>query len=188
MKHGPKTILLKLLTILLSGSPFRWWTRQQGPAGPTRRQSQLRRLTLHVQLLSRAINVKIVELAGINQFQMFATVSIKKGGLKGERVRSQPIRPQIKFPRGISDQVISCGIGRRPSTGRAPDPGLKLEEIANGGLKQQASSTKLREHQATSKSQAASIKLSNQPGQLTSGKHPNHNHKRQASSLKLQAH
>ena len=139
VKHGPRTILLKLLTILLSGSPFRWWTRQQGPAGPTRRQSQLRRLTLHVQHRCRAINVKIVELAGINQFQMFATVSIKKGGLKGERVRSQPIRPQIKFPRGISDQVISCGIGRRPSTGRAPGPGLKLQAASH---KLQASSTK----------------------------------------------
>ena len=38
---------------------------------------------------------------------MFVTVNTKKGGLKGERVRSQPIRPQIKFPRGILDQVIS---------------------------------------------------------------------------------
>ena len=38
---------------------------------------------------------------------MFATVNTKK------------------FPRGILDQVISCGIGRRPSTGRAPDPGLQ---------------------------------------------------------------
>jgi hypothetical protein len=64
---------------------------------------------------------------------MFATVSIKKN--------SCPIGYKNK------DQVISCGIGRRPSTGRAPDPGLKLEEIANGGLKQQASSCK---HQASS--------------------------------------
>ena len=50
------------------------------------------------------------------------------------------------------------------------DPGLKLEVF-----KQQASIK-------------ASVKLSNQPVQLTSGKHPNHNHKRQATSLKLQAH
>ena len=35
-------------------------------------------------------------------------VNIKKGGLKGERVRPQSIRPLIKFPRGInSDQAIS---------------------------------------------------------------------------------
>ena len=92
----------------------------------------------------------IVELAGTNQFQMFATVSIKK------------------FPRGISDQVISCGIRRRPSSGRAPDPGLK--------------------YQAASTKRQASIKLSNQPVQVSSDKHPNHNHKRQATSQKLQAH
>ncbi len=42
----------------------------------------------------------------------------------------------------------------------------------------------LMKSQATSKSQAASVKLSNQPVQLTSDKHPNHNHKRQATSLK----
>ena len=45
-------------------------------------------------------------------------------------------------------------------------------------LKIQASSAKL---------QAPSIKLSNQPVQSPSGKHPNQSNKRQASSLKLQA-
>ena len=79
-----------------------------------------------------------------------------------------------KFPRGILDQVISCGIGRRPSTGRAPDPGLELSSF-----KLELTSTKL---------QAPSFKLSNQPVQLTSCKLPNRIHKRQASSLKLQAH
>ena len=44
VKHGPRTILLKLLTILLSGSPFLWWTRRQGPAGLIPQQSQLRKL------------------------------------------------------------------------------------------------------------------------------------------------
>ena len=78
MKHGPRTILLKLLTILLSGSPFQWWTRQQGPAGPTRQQSQLKKLMSLARRLFKAISVKIVELAGTNQFQMFVTVSIKK--------------------------------------------------------------------------------------------------------------
>jgi hypothetical protein len=73
VKRGPKTILLKLLTILLSGSPCQWWTRQQLTAGLIRRQSQLKKL--------RAISVKIAALAGTNQFQMFATVSIKKNSL-----------------------------------------------------------------------------------------------------------
>ena len=66
--------------------------------------------------------------------------------------------------RNITGQVIS----KRQPTGeseRAPGPGL---------MKQQA----------TSKSQAASVKLSNQPVQVSSDKLPNHNHKRQASSLK----
>ena len=73
-----------------------------------------------------------------------------------------------KFPRGILDQVISNSYVIKDSSDkleRAPGPGLMKS-------------------QATSKSQAASIKLSNQPVQLTSGKHPNHNHKRQATSLK----
>jgi len=68
------------------------------------------------------------------------------------------------------DQVISCVMTkRRLTSGRAPDPGLMKS-------------------QATSKYQAASVKLSNQPVQVSSDKHPNHNHKRQATSLKLQAH
>jgi len=62
------------------------------------------------------------------------------------------------------DQVISLS-PRDGVVERAPGPGLMKS-------------------QATSKSQAASVKLSNQPGQLTSGKHPSHNHKRQASSPK----
>ena len=68
-----------------------------------------------------------------------------------------------------SDQVISLTLADGCNGSVHPGPGLMKS-------------------QATSKSQAASVKLSNQPGQLTSGKHPNHNHKRQASSLKLQAH
>ena len=125
MKHGPRTILLKLLTILLFGSPFRWWTRQQVTAGLIPQQSQLKKLTLHVQLLSRAINVKIVELVGINQFQMFATVNTKE------------------FPRGInSDQVISSPDSREVVDSVHPGPGLNHQASNN---KRQASSTK---HQA----------------------------------------
>ena len=154
MKHGPRTILLKLLTILLSGSPYQWWTRQQLTAGLIRQQSLLRRLTLHVRHRFRAISVKIVELAGTNQFQMFATVSIKK------------------FPRGILDQVISLK-AHDGECERAPDPGLELSSF-----KLELTSTKL---------EGSSFKLSNQPVQLTSCKLPNRIHKRQATSLKLQA-
>jgi len=42
------------------------------------------------------------------------------------------------------DQAISCAIGRRPSSGRAPGPGHKQQASS---LKQQAASTK---HQASS--------------------------------------
>ena len=61
------------------------------------------------------------------------------------------VNTRKKFPRGILDQVISCVMTkRRLTSGRAPDPGLKL----------QASSAKLREHQAASvKPQATSFKL-----------------------------
>ena len=149
MKHGPRTILLKLLTILLSGSPFRWWTRQQLTAGLIPQQSQLKRSMSPARRPFRAISARTVELAGTNQFQMFATVNIKK------------------FPRGISDQVIS----KEPATAgnqRAPGPGLK----------HQASSSKL---------QAAGVKLSNQPVQASSGKPLSRKHRLQASSHKLQA-
>ena len=173
MKHGPRTILLKLLTILLSGSPYQWWTRQQVTAGLIPQQSQLKKSTSHVRHLFRAISVRTVELAGTNQFQMFAMVNIRKGGLKVDRVRSQTIRPLTKFPRGIyghgranyingplvagasslpakSDQVISSGSEGSTLPQRAPGPGLK----------QQASSSERFKHQATSvKPQAASFKL-----------------------------
>jgi len=66
--------------------------------------------------------------------------------------------------RNKSDQAISLRT-RDGECERTPDSGLMKS-------------------QATSKSQAASIKLSNQPDQLTSDKHPNRNHKRQATSLK----
>ena len=62
------------------------------------------------------------------------------------------------------DQVISLS-PRDGVVERAPGPGLMKS-------------------QATSKYQAASVKLSNQPVQVSSDKHPNHNHKRQATSLK----
>ena len=58
----------------------------------------------------------IVELAGINQFQMFATVSIKKNS------------------RGNKDQVISLRNAATAAGRRAPGPGLKrqaLTKLAN---------------------------------------------------------
>ena len=98
--------------------------------------------------------------------------------------------------RNKSDQVISKSSHDGESE-RAPGPGLKpqdnnasFEGISEAEynkrhmkalkdvdpvLKQQASSDKL---------QASSVKLSNQPVQVSSDKHPNHNHKRQASSPK----
>jgi len=66
-----------------------------------------------------------------------------------------------KFPRGISDQVISCGIRRRPSSGRAPGPGPKLQaaslklDHSNWGLPRIVKASSLK-HQA---SQASSSKL-----------------------------
>ena len=48
-----------------------------------------------------------------------------------------------KFPRGILNQVISCGIRRRPSSGRAPDSGLKLKQQASSSKEPQASGSKL---------------------------------------------
>jgi hypothetical protein len=66
--------------------------------------------------------------------------------------------------RNKSDQVISDEASTE-ATSVHPGPGLMKS-------------------QATSKSQAASVKLSNQPVQVSSDKHPSHNHKRQASSPK----
>ena len=129
MKRGPRTILLKLLTILLSGSPYQWWTRQQGTAGLIHQQSQLKRSMSLARRPFRAINAKTVELAGTNQFQMFATVNTKK------------------FPRGISDQVISSevrdGARERASWSGPQATSFKLQAA---GHKQQASSHKPLSH------------------------------------------
>ena len=173
--------MLKLLTILLSGSPCQWWTRQQGTAGLIRRQSQLKKLMSRVQLLSRAISVKIVELAGTNQFQMFATVNTKKNSL------------------GNKDSVISKREARTASeacTGSGPSIWFfqdhQWKQRHDPSYKRQATSTKhhapiFRKQQASIKLQAASVKLSNQPVQSPSDKRPSQSNKRQASSLKLQA-
>ena len=130
MKHGPKTILLKLLTILLSGSPYQWWTRQQVTAGLIHQQSQLKRSMSLARRPFRVISARTVELAGTSQFKIFVMVNIKK------------------FPRGILDQVISNPEARTASE-RASDPGHK----------QQASSVKPQAPEASSdKRQAPSSK------------------------------
>ena len=77
-------------------------------------------------------------------------------------------------PLNKSDQVISANKRDGGMKVRAPGPGLELSSF-----KLELTSTKL---------EGSSFKLSNQPVQLTSCKLPNHTHKLQASSLKLQAH
>ena len=152
MKHGPRTILLKLLTILLSGSPFQWWTRQQLTAGLIPQQSQLKRSMSLARRPFRAISARTVELAGTNQFQMFATVSIKKN--------SCPIGYKNK------DQVISANKRDGGMKVRAPGPGLKLQATS---IKLQAPSVKLsnqpvqapsdKRPSQSNKHQASSLKL-----------------------------
>ena len=69
-----------------------------------------------------------------------------------------------RIPRDKKDQAISDTSSTEASE-RASDPGLMKS-------------------QATSKSQAASVKLSKQPVQVSSDKHPKQSNKRQASSRK----
>jgi hypothetical protein len=79
------------------------------------------------------MNARIADNVGILKLKMLVIVSIKK------------------FPRGISDQVISANKRDGGMKVRAPDSGLKLR---HGGLTPEASGSK---HQAAStKLQAAS--------------------------------
>ena len=77
---------------------------------------------------------------------------------------------------------------RRPE--RAPGPGLKPQDnnASFEGISEAEYNKRhmkaLKDADPGLKRQASSVKLSNQPGQLTSDKHPNHNHKRQATSQK----
>ena len=93
--------------------------------------------------LLKAVSVETVELAGIRTLKILVMVNTRK-----------------KFPRGISDQVISNSSATARAQ-RAPGPGLKH--------------------------QASSVKLSNQPVQASSNKRQAPSCKHQASSLKLQA-
>jgi len=81
---------------------------------------------------------------------------------------------ELRSIRNKLDQVISCGIRRRPSTGRAPDPGLKLQAAS---LKQAIQETVPHcdiEEAASSKPQAdSSIKLqASSPKQQASSSKP----------------
>jgi hypothetical protein len=104
---------------------------------------------------------------------MFATVSIKNS-------------------LGNKDQVISNPEARTAAGRRAPDPGLKKsiwffqdhqwKQRHDPSYKRQATSTK--HHAPIFRKQQASVKLSNQPVQSPSDKHPILNNKRQALSRK----
>ena len=100
-----------------------------------------------------------------------------------------------KFPRGILDQVISSRNAATAAGRRAPGPAIWFfqdhcwKQRHDPSYKRQATSTKhhapiFRKQQASIKLQAASVKLSNQPVQSPSDKHPILNNKRQASSRK----
>ena len=107
------------------------------------------------------MNAKTAGHVGIQKLKQFLMVNIKKGGLKGERVRPQSIRPLIKFPRGISDQAISYEHSTE-SEGVRPDPGLKLGEMDIASSKQQAIEETVPhndiEEASSSKQQASSFK------------------------------
>ena len=105
-----------------------------------------------VQLLLKTTNAETADNVGIQKLKQFLMVNIK-----------------TKFPRGISDQTISAS-GSYGLTKRVrPGPGLQqvIEETVPhndieeaSGSKQQASSNKLREIQASSgKHQAPSTKV-----------------------------
>ena len=86
--------------------------------------------------------------------------------------------------RNKSDQVISL----RAHDGeceRAPGQGLKQRD-STGGVpgKADISVTSDKQQASSTKPQAPSVKLSNQPVQSPSDKHPNQSNKRQASSRK----
>jgi hypothetical protein len=102
---------------------------------------------------------------------MFATVSIKNS--RGDKV--------------ISPKQSTDSGGRAPSIWFFQDHQWKQRH--DPSYKRQATSTKhhapiFRKQQASIKQQAASVKLSNQPVQSPSDKHPIQNNKRQASSRK----
>jgi hypothetical protein len=106
---------------------------------------------------------------------MFVTVSIKK------------------FPRGISDQVISSRNAATVAGRRAPGPGLKPQDnnASFEGISEAEYNKRhmkaLKDADPGFKRQASSVKLSNQPEQASSDKRQAPGSKLQASSHKRQA-
>ena len=96
---------------------------------------------------NKTTSAEIAEHVGIQKLKQFLMVNIKKGGLKGERVRPQSIRPLIKFPRGISDQVISLTLADGCNGSVHPGPGLKRQASS---IKPQALEASSRKRQAPS--------------------------------------
>jgi len=127
---------------------------------------------------------------------MFVTVSIKKFG-GNELALAGAVKEDLacsgSSPLNKSDQVISSRNAATAAGRRAPGPAIwffqdhKWKQRHNPSYKRQATSTKhhapvFRKQQASIKLQATSVKLSNQPVQSPSDKHPILNNKRQASS------
>ena len=110
--------MLKLLTILLFGSPYLWWTRQQVTAGSGQVRLQRSLDNGHVQPLHKATNAEIAELAGTSQFKIFVMVNIKKlldltsqsCNTRERALGSLPANRAFN-----SDQVISSESGTPPS-------------------------------------------------------------------------
>ena len=126
--------------------------------------------------LLKAANAETAEHAGTRILKILVMVNTRK-----------------KFPRGILDQVISAKISTEAAP-RAPGPGLKPQDnnASFEGISEAEYNKRhmkaLKDADPGLKRQASSVKLSNQPVQSPSGKHPNQSNKRQASSRKLQAH
>ena len=113
---------------------------------------------------------------------MFVTVNIKQN----LTLQQKRFRAAVDYSSCICKSGGEAARGSLPALSPHSDQVISLSP--RDGVVERAPGPGLMKSQATSKSQAASVKLSNQPVRLTSGKHPNHNHKRQATSLKLQAH
>ena len=130
----------------------------------------------------RAASVIVAVSAGTREFRLWYMVNTKQNlTLQQKRFRAavdysscicksggEAARGSLPALSPQSDQVISCGIGRRPSTGRAPDPSFKQVNTIVWFFQDH----KWKQRHASVKRQAPSVKhqapifrkLSNQPG------------------------
>ena len=114
--------------------------------------------TLAARPQNKTTSAETADNAGMPQLRQFLMVNIKKGGLKGERVRPQSIRPLIKFPRGInSDQVIS-GASATASVQRAPGPGLKHQASSSRRQAFEPTCSSFKRQASSPRQQASSVK------------------------------